>query len=277
MSIPSSHANGRIPHDYHMHSNASCDSQATMAQMCRSALDKGIYEIAFTEHFDPKPEDLCYEFYNADTYFNNLDAARREFEPLGLTIRAGVELGEHHIYHAVHRPVLDAYPYDVVLGSLHWLGDDLVFDEAFFRAHAPRDVYEAYFTELAALARFGGFDVLSHPDVFKRAAFNVYGQFDIADCEDFVRPVWQACIDNGIGIEINTAGLRLAVDEAHPGPAALRWYREMGGELLTIGSDGHRPEHVGYQLDTALAMARAAGFERVCSYERRQVVRWIEI
>ena len=85
MSIPSTRANGRIPHDYHMHSNASCNSEATMAQMCRSALDRGIHEVAFTEHFDPKPEDYCYGFYNPVTYFANLEAARAEFEPLGLT------------------------------------------------------------------------------------------------------------------------------------------------------------------------------------------------
>ena len=186
-------------------------------------------------------------------------------------------MGEYHIYHAVQQPVLDAYPYDFVLGSLHWVGDGSVFAEDFFRGRTPRDVYESYFTELAALARFGGFDVLSHADVFKRVAFKVYGQFDIADCEDLVRPVWQACIENGIGIEINTTGLRLAVNEAHPGSVAVRWYREMGGELLTIGSDSHRPEHVGFRLETALDIARAAGFTRVCSYAQRQVAEWVEI
>jgi len=274
---PSLRPDGRLPQDYHLHSNASCDSLATMAEMCRSALEKGIAEIAFTEHFDPKPEDVCQGFYQPEIYFENLDAVRREFGPQGLTIRAGVELGEHHIYHAIQRPVLEAWPYDVVLGSLHWVGDDSIFDEAYFRAHSPQETAEAYFTELARLARFGGFDVLSHPDVLKRFAYQVYRQFDIELCEDLVRLVWQACIDNGIGIEINTSALHLAVHEVHPAPAALRWYREMGGELLTIGSDGHRPAHVGYELTTALDLARAAGFTRLASYERRKVVRWIEI
>jgi histidinol-phosphatase (PHP family) len=274
MSTPASR---RIPHDYHTHTNVSCDSQATMAQMCQSALDKGIREIAFTEHFDPKPNDPCFDFYDPAVYFENLDAARREFEPRGLAIRAGVELGEHHLFHAVHDPVLAQYPYDVALGSLHWVGEKMVFDKTLFQEHEPRDIYAAYFTELAQMVSFGGFDVLSHADVFKRTAFTVYGAFDIAEWEDMVRPVWQACIEGGIGIEINTAGLRLAVNEVHPGPAALRWYREMGGELLTIGSDGHRPEHVGYRLDTALELARAAGFTRVCSFERRQVAGWTDI
>jgi histidinol-phosphatase (PHP family) len=267
----------RIPLDYHMHSTASCDSRATMAEMCRSALQRGIREIAFTEHFDPKPEDICAGYYQPDGYFAALDEARREFAPQGLTIRAGVELGEHHLYSDVHRPVLDAWPYDVALGSLHWVGDDSVFDADYFRAHSPRDAFEAYFTELAAMVRFGGFDVLAHADVIKRAAYPVYGHFAIAEWEALVREVWAACIDQGIGIEINTAALRQAVHEVHPGPESLRWYREMGGDILTIGSDSHRPDHVGYGLDVALDAARAAGFTRLASFERRAVARWLEI
>lgn len=275
--MPSSRSNGRLPQDYHLHTNASCDSLATMAEMCRSALEMGVAEIAFTEHFDCKPEDICYGYYRPNTYFETLEAARREFEPQGLTIRAGVELSEHHLYADIQRPVLEAWPYDLALGSLHWVGDNNIFDDAYFRAHSPQETAEAYFTELARLAQFGGFEVLAHPDVLKRSAFDVYRRFEIEPYEDLVRRVWQACIDNGIGIEINTSALRMNVQEVHPAPAALRWYREMGGELLTIGSDGHRPTNVGYELATALDLARAAGFTRLASYEQRKVVRWIEI
>jgi histidinol-phosphatase (PHP family) len=273
----SSRSNGRLPQDYHLHSNASCDTSATMAEMCRGALEMGVVEVAFTEHFDCKPEDICYGYYRPDTYFETLEAARREFEPQGLTIRAGVELSEYHLYSDIQRPVLEAWPYDLALGSLHWVGDDSIFDDAYFRAHSPQETAEAYFAELARLARFGGFEVLAHPDVLKRSAFDVYRRFEIEPYQDLVRQVWQACIDNGIGIEINTSALRMTVKEVHPAPAALRWYREMGGELLTVGSDGHRPANVGYELAAALDLARAAGFTRLASYERRKVARWIEI
>jgi histidinol-phosphatase (PHP family) len=273
----SSRPNGRLPQDYHLHSNASCDTSATMAEMCRGALEMGVVEVAFTEHFDCKPEDICYGYYRPDTYFETLEAARREFEPQGLTIRAGVELSEYHLYSDIQRPVLEAWPYDLALGSLHWVGDDSIFDDAYFRAHSPQETAEAYFAELARLARFGGFEVLAHPDVLKRSAFDVYRRFEIEPYQDLVRQVWQACIDNGIGIEINTSALRMTVKEVHPAPAALRWYREMGGELLTVGSDGHRPANVGYELAAALDLARAAGFTRLASYERRKVARWIEI
>jgi histidinol-phosphatase (PHP family) len=269
--------NGLIPHDYHMHSTASCDCQASMAEMCQSALQHGIPEIAFTEHFDPKPEDICAGFYDPAGYFDALDAARQVFAPQGLTIRAGVEVGEMHRYRDVVQPVLEAWPYDVVLGSLHWSGENSVFDEAYFRHTPSHTAIPAYFAELAEMVRGGGFDVLAHADVFKRTAYRVYGRLHIADWEDLMRPVWAACIDTGIAVEINTAGLRVEVGEAHPALEALRWYRAMGGERLTIGSDSHRPAHVGYGLPGALDLAREAGFTRVCRFEHRQIVDWLAI
>jgi len=270
-------SNGYLPQDYHVHTEASCDCQATMVEMGRSAVQRGIAEIAFTDHFDPKPEDLCYGYYRPERYFAALEAARREFAPQGLTIRAGVELGEYHLFHADMAPVLAAWPYDFVLGSLHWVGDQIVFDEGYFRAHGPHDSFARYFTELERLARFGGFDVLSHPDVVKRVGYGAVGGFDICQWEDLVRPVWRACIENGIGIEINTSSLRSSVGEVHPVPASLCWYRAMGGEILTIGSDSHRPGHVGAGLEVALDVARAAGFTRLASFEGRRIARWIAI
>jgi histidinol-phosphatase (PHP family) len=272
-----SQPNGRLPLDYHMHTNLSCDSRATMAEMCRSALAKGLHEVSFTEHFDVHPLDSCTGYYQPDRYFSTLDAVRREFEPQGLTVRAGVEVGEIHRWPELIQPVLEGYPYDLVLGSLHWVGDLNVFDNQFYRAAPPEDTIPAYFIELEAMARHGGFEVLSHPDVIKRVAYAIYGGFEIGEWEAWVRPVWQACIEQGIAIEINTASLRLAIAEAHPGLNALRWYREMGGELLTLGSDGHRPDHVGFRLAEAVDLARAAGFERVCSFEQRRVAKWTKI
>jgi histidinol-phosphatase (PHP family) len=271
------HTNGHITQDYHMHSDVSCDAHVTMAEMCRAALGLGITEIAFTEHFDLHPLDSCTNFYRAEDYFNKLDTARRAFTPQGLTIRAGVEVGEYHIYHDTIQPVLDAWPYDIVLGSLHWVGDDMVFDARYFSAHAPQETIAPYFVELLKMVRAGGFDVLAHADVFKRVAYEVYGHYDAGEWEDLIRPVWQACIEQGIGIEVNTGSLRCEIAQIHPSLDALRWYREMGGELLTFGSDGHQPGHVGYGFVAARDLVKAAGFTRMCCYENRQVVRWIAI
>jgi histidinol-phosphatase (PHP family) len=274
MVSPNGH---RIPQDYHTHTRASCDTDALMSEMCRSALAHGVREIAFTDHCDNTPGDSCVGFYNPQRYFETLEAARRDFEPQGLTIRAGIEVGEIHRWKERILPVLQAWPYDIVLGSLHWVGDILVFDDSLYRTRPPEDVIPAYFTELEQMVRVGGFDVLAHADVFKRVAYDVYGRFDIREWEDVVRPVWQACIDQGIAVEINASGLRGSVGQTLPSLDALRWYREMGGERLTIGSDGHHPDQVGSGLAAALDLARAAGFQRLCRFEKRQIIHWIEI
>jgi len=248
-----------------------------MAQMAAVALERGLCEIAFTEHYDLNPADQCPGFYDPASFFEQIEVARAEFEPQGLTIRAGVEMGEPHLYRETQGPVLSRWPYDVVLGSLHWVGDHNVFDPAYYQARTPGEAFGLYFAELVEMIEGGGFEVLAHVDVVKRTGFDVYRQFDTRAWEDLYRPVWQACIETGIGIEINTSGLRLSVAEAHPGLDALRWYREMGGELLTIGSDSHRPDQVGSGLAAGLDMARQAGFTRVCTFERRQVAGWVEI
>ena len=139
-----------------------------MAEMCASALRRGITEIAFTEHFDAHPLDRCHHYYRPAEFFEQVAAARARFGPQGLAIRAGVELGEPHIYRDEHAPVLAQYPYDVVLGSLHWLGNHNLFDHEYFRSHDLESVLDAYFSELEQMVRAGGFDVLAHPDVFKR-------------------------------------------------------------------------------------------------------------
>jgi histidinol-phosphatase (PHP family) len=114
-------------------------------------------------------------------------------------------------------------------------------------------------------------------DVFKRRAHLIYGSFMIEDWEEEVRNVWQACLEHNIGIEINTGGMRWQINETHPNLAALRWYREMGGVLLTVGSDAHHPQDLGFGLDHALALARSAGFKALARYEKREVVSMIPI
>lgn len=263
--------------DYHMHSIDSCDSTATMEAMCASALAHGLREIAFTEHLDLNPGDQCPGFYQPGRYFERLEAARAQFGPQGLVIRAGVEIGEPHLYAEAHRAVLERWPYDVALGSLHWTGPHSVFDKAYYRVRSPRDAFAPYFMELAEMVRGGGFEILAHVDVVKRVGYDVYTRFDTREWEDLFRPVWQACIEGGIAVEINTAGYRRGVHEAHPALEALRWYRQMGGDLLTLGSDAHRPGHVAHRFDDALALARAAGFTRLCTFEQRRIAGWLAL
>ncbi|MBM4423548.1 MAG: histidinol-phosphatase HisJ family protein [Chloroflexi bacterium] len=257
-----------IPHDYHTHTNFSCDGKATMAEMCRSAIERGVPEIGFTEHYDLHPGDEYRDWFRLEPWAAEIEKCRAVFGGQ-LTVRAGIEIGEPHTFHAEAQAMLARYPFDYVLGSLHWVGSATIFDKSFF--HRPaKEAFQLYFEELERMTRVDGFDVLSHFDVPVRTAFDVYGRYDPKDHEDCIRPVLRNCIERGIALDINTRALDIAANVLTPGLDILRWYVEMGGERITLGSDAHRPQRIGNGIPRAIEVAKEAGLKYVMQFERRQ-------
>jgi len=249
-----------------------------MESMCAEAVRKNIPEIAFTEHFDRVRNGMCFDRYDAAGFFKELEKMRVKFAPQGLTIKAGVEVGEIHLNRAEVNAVLDAHPYDLVLGSLHWAGGENIFERPYFQKRDHQTAARDYFAELAEMVDGGGFTIMSHMDVLKRTGYGVYNNhFDIAEYEEYVRPVFAACIRRGIAPEINTSALRMPVNQTHPTLEAIRWYKEMGGELLSIGSDSHSPVQLGTGLDKAIQIAKDAGFTHLTRYAARKVQDQVEI
>jgi histidinol-phosphatase (PHP family) len=259
----------RIPQDYHLHSHFSIDSRQTIEAVCQQAIDKGIAEIAITDHADYIQEDEGAGYYDPDGYFAELEACREKFEGR-LTIRAGVEIGEPHRFPEQVDALLDNYSYDFVIGSLHWVGSDLILSNRYFEGRDVEEAYRAYYEELLEMVNVGRFDVVGHIDVGKRYGFDVHGFYDVTPYEDQLREIYRVLIDRGKGIEINHGSLRREVNEPAPNLHALRWYRDEGGEVLTLGSDGHRPNGVGFCLENAVEMARVAGFDTLTGFARRQ-------
>jgi histidinol-phosphatase (PHP family) len=120
------------------------------------------------------------------------------------------------------------------------------------------------------MTRTGEFHILSHLDVPVRTAFGIYGSYDPVPFEALIRPVLRNCIDRDIALEINAGTLRRSAAILTPSLPILEWYAEMGGLHLTLGSDAHRPEHVGAGLKDALAAARTAGLRHLTKFERLQ-------
>ncbi|CAN5425233.1 histidinol-phosphatase HisJ family protein [soil metagenome] len=258
-----------IPQDYHMHSNFSCDCKVPMADMCRSAISKQMPEIGFSEHYDLQPGETCVDWFRPEPWFAELERCRHEFAGR-LTIRAGIEIGEPHIYQAEAQAMLARYPFDYALGSLHWVGEDSVFDINYFKTYPADEAFGRFFVELEKMTRLGGFDILSHFDVPVRTAHAVYGAYEPERYEELIRLVLRNCIDNGIALDLNTKGLLIKANRMTPGLEILRWYAEMGGERITLGADAHKPEHVGAHLDTAMAIARQAGLKYLTYFKQRQ-------
>jgi histidinol-phosphatase (PHP family) len=257
-----------IPFDYHMHSRFSADSYASVRAMCEGAIKNSIPEIGLTEHYDLHPQELPI-FYQPEAWWEEIDRVRQGFDGQ-LVIRAGVEIGEPHRFPYGVRMLLDRYPYDFVIGSLHHVGDDFMFDNKILERKGADEIMRSYFLELEAMTRSPQFDILGHFDVPVRNGKLIWGGYDPSRYEEFIRVVLQNCIDHGIALDVNSGGLRRPANNLMPDLKILRWYQEMGGERLTLGSDAHSPADVGLHVDQALRFIRESGFKFLTRYERRQ-------
>ena len=266
------------PPDYHVHTRFSCDSETEMATACEAAIARGLSEIAFAEHADFEPRDECCGFLRPAAYLSEIERCRRRYGDR-LTIRAGVEVGEGHVYRDQAATLLQAHQFDFVLGSLHWVDGRLHCDGHYFAGRTLDEGLRAYFEQLAQLVAEADYDVLAHFDTVRRAAYRAFGPrtlgalrtLDYTPYEETIRRVLRTLVERGKGLEVNTVTYRRGMGDPSPPLQILRWYHELGGQIITLGSDAHTASAIGAHLTVALEMARAAGFTRLATFERRHV------
>lgn len=265
----------RYRQDYHTHTDFSIDSSAQLEAVCRAAMARGVDEIAVTDHLDFGPDDASQPF-PLGAYVEAVARCRDRFRE-DLDVRIGIEVGEPHIYASEAADVLSEGAFDVVLGSAHYAsGMQAAWLEDFFE-QPLQEAYVSYFRQVADVAAEGDFDILAHLDLVKRDARKFGRPYDGPEpYADLIRSALRSVVERGKGIELNTSPLRRGQPEPCPSLEILQWYRELGGEILTVGSDAHSPEVVGSHLEIAVQMAQAAGFRRLATYRQRQVD-WKEI
>ena len=268
--------------DLHVHSTCSCDGASSIAEYARQAAALGAVEVGFCEHLDLDRRDRDYNHLNPVWYAQELAAAQAVSN--GVCLRRGVEVTYQARLEGELRTWLAGHAWDYVVASVHLMDypDGWAFVSepaalgAYFATHSQRQAYLPYFEEVCRAARSGLGDVLGHMDVVKRYGVRQYGPFDPAAFGEEIRAVLRAAIDGGVGLEINTSGLRQSPGEPYPALTVLRWYRELGGEVLTIGSDAHQALDLGAGIAEALAMVRQAGFRAIATFEERRI-RWIDL
>jgi histidinol-phosphatase (PHP family) len=268
--------------DLHVHSTCSADGVSTIAEHARHAASLGLAEVGFCEHKDLDPRDRGYLFLDPARVGRELDAARTIAPDVRL--RQGVEITYQSSLEGKIRTWLAAWPWDYVVASVHLVdyadGWAIISEqrasEDYFDSHSQHQSYRPYFEELLRAVRSGVGDVLGHFDLVKRYGVGQYGPFDPALYCDEIHAVLRAMVDTGTGLELNTSGLRQRPGEPYPAGTVLRWYRELGGEILTIGSDAHHVDDLGAGIPETLDLARAAGFPAIATFEAR-AVRWIDL
>lgn len=231
--------------------------------MCVRAVEVGVSEIIFTEHIDVVPGDWQNTDFQYDLWMRDIEAAREEFTGR-LIIRAGAEVDYQHEHRAAIEDYVGRHKFDYIIGSVHYVGDIILEEhEAYFPGKNVRDAYLPYFEHVYNAVESGMFDTLGHMDLCKRYGVTYYGPMRTEDFKPELEAVLKAVIRQNMAIEINTSGLRQAPEETYPGLATLRLYKELGGRLITLGTDGHRPPHVGAGLDVATAMLEEIGIAQV--------------
>ena len=262
--------------DLHVHSRCSADAASSIADYAREAARLGLAELGFCEHADFDPRDRSCGTLDMGRYDREMAEARAA-EP-GVHLRQGIEITFQAGLSSQIGAWLAARPWDYVVTSVHLVdyrdGWAIISErpavDTYFRSHDMRQAYLPYFEELLRAVHSGLGDVLGHLDLVKRHGTEVFGAFEPSGFEEEIRAVLQALIERGMALEVNSSGIRQSPSEPYPALTVLKWYREMGGERITTGSDAHHVRHLGSGLAEVEAMARAAGFRAVVTFDRRQ-------
>ena len=252
-----------LPLDAHLHTVRSPDANAHLEAYAVSAVERGIAELAITDHVDFDPALPAYGFASFADRERDVREAAKRWADRGLAIRFGVEVTYERRYEDEIRGWLRRHPHDYVIGSVH-IGPDSPYkagNVASFTAGRPlAEIVEPYFAEITAAARSGLFDSIGHMDVVKRWLVPHFMPADFAAQPELYEPVLGAMVESGTALEVNASGLRQLPRETYPSAAIVARYRAMGGRHVSVGSDAHRAEWFGYGLARAYDTVRDGGF-----------------
>lgn len=263
-----------ITSDLHMHTNFSNDSETPPEEMVKGAISKGLKTICFTDHYD---KDIygggVEEVIDTDRYFKVMEALREKYRDR-ITILIGIEIGLQPHLGPHYAELVRNRPYDFVVGSVHAIqGKDLYYNKAFFEIHTDEEGYRIILKEMLEDAKaIADFDVMGHIDYMVRYGTHQARDYSYAKFADEIDAILMYLIDHGKGIEMNMSGFKYGLGFCHPHPDIIKRYRELGGEIITVGADAHQPDHIAYDYYKAEDILKDCGFTYYTEFMERRPV-----
>lgn len=258
--------------DYHTHTRCSPDSEASLADMARAAQNAGLRELCTTDHCDLQQEDgSLLGDWDWDPVLAQFEEAElsHPYRP-DFRLLLGLELGGAQTDPQRAEEIISRAPLDFVIGSVHNLspaagGRDFYFLD-YLTEESCRQAMDDYFASLLALAPLPCYDSLGHIIYPLRDMSRAGHQMTLDPWSDPLDQLLSTVIHTGRAIEVNTnRGRDIAIWKR-----ILERYRALGGELVTVGSDAHVPEHVAKGAEQAQALLRETGFRWLTVYRRRK-------
>jgi histidinol-phosphatase (PHP family) len=255
--------------DFHMHTSVSFDSETTAADMIRAAETAGLREICFTDHYD------CHWLENEAHDLFTLDAYRAAYDTLPdspVAVHRGVEMGLTRWNRSIAEAFTQSYPLDFVIGSLHFVDGYDPYDKKYWDGKTMHTAYRRYLEEILDCVRtHDDFDVLGHLTYVAKSPNNPYRiPVPYENFTALTDEIMRVLIKKGKGMEINTSGVD-RVGDFLPSARHLQRFCELGGRIVTIGSDAHDPSRVGQYADRALAVCKEI-FGHACTFAQRNPV-----
>lgn len=263
-----------ITADYHLHSSFSGDSDAPMEEMILQGIRLGLTQMCFTEHQDfdyPVSEETPAGYFdlNSDSYLYDFVKYKEKYAD-AIGVYFGVELGLQPHISRQNAAFAKAHEYDFIIASSHICNRKDPYYPAFYEGRTQEEAYLEYFESiLDNLKVFGNFDVYGHLDYVVRYGPKKDEGYSYGQYRDVIDAILEKLISDGKGIEINTNGPNRGLRDANPCTEIIRRYKELGGEIITIGSDAHAPQGIASHFDKAAAILSECGFRYYSTFEKR--------
>lgn len=257
--------------DYHTHSCFSGDSDTPSEENVKKALEEGLSMLCFTEHLDA---DYPYTDVSMEL---DVPAYTREIQRLQeiyrsqIEIRIGAELGLQPHLGDFYRDWAKQFPFDFLIGSTHLVDRLDPYYPDYWEGRDPDESIRRYLeVTLENIRSCDTFDVYGHIDYIIRYVPRDDRHFDYAAYADLVDEILKLLIQRGKGIEVNTGGFKAGLGVPNPCSEVIRRYRELGGEIITLGSDAHTPYYIGFRFDDAKEILRECGFRYFTVFRERR-------
>lgn len=283
--------------DYHIHTYYSDDSTYPMEQVVKDAISKGITDLCFTDHVDygikedtdklspEQRQELKLKIQNPNVPQYNVDypAYVAEYQDLKekyadkINLKLGMEFGLQIHTIPQYQKLFNSYPFDFIIMSCHQVENKEFWTQEFQQGRSQDEYNQHYYDEiLAQVKNYHDYSVLGHLDLITR--YDKAGIYPFAKIRDKIAEILKIVIADGKGIELNTSSVRYKIHNAQgeheltPSREILALYKELGGRIITTGSDSHKPEHLGAYIAEQSQELKKLGFKEICTFEKMQPI-----
>ena len=276
--------------DYHVHTEFSDDSNYPMEQVIKDAITKEFDELCFTDHVDygikkdwDEPGEMIYRkggagepdqmpVANVDypVYYKTFQKMKELYQDK-ISLKFGLEFGMQAHTVEKYEKLFSRYPFDFIILSVHEIEDKEFWDQGFQNGMTQQEYNERYYEEMLYLVQnYHNYSVLGHMDLITR--YDKAGVYSFEQLKPILTKILKIVITDGKGIEVNTSSHRYGLKDLTPSRDILKLYKELGGKIITIGSDSHKPEHLGAFVDETKEELKALGFEQICTFDKMKPV-----